>query len=98
MRPRRFVRPLVGEPIAVGQRTIRPVAKVTGWYTTRRKGAGGIAWAHVTPVEVVVREADGREHRIPVQDVTRTALRGMLMGAFTIALVAWLIIRLVRGS
>jgi hypothetical protein len=78
-KPGRIDRLLYGSPITVGGRTIQAVARAGGWYggSQTEEGGGAGAWLRVTPVEVIVREPDGREQRIPTPDVTGQALRGI---------------------
>ena len=73
MRPNRLDWELVGEPIIAGERTIQPVARLSGWAggNMSEQGGGAGAWVRVRPVEVVVREADGTESRVPIVDAER---------------------------
>jgi hypothetical protein len=96
--PNRVDRPVQGDPIAVGERTVQPVARVSGWrgsnQSTGAAGAGG--WLHITPVEVVVREQDGAEQHIPITDETATALRGIVLAALAVAIPCWAILLILR--
>lgn len=94
----RIERQLVGEPIRVGERTIQPVARVTGWHGSggsETDGGAGV-WLHVTPIEVVVHESDGNEHRVSVTDPTREAMRGIVSSALMVAVVCWLLMLVLR--
>jgi len=66
VKPTRIDRRLVGEPRPLGNRTLRPVARVSGWSGVSQAGAGhGFgAWLRVQPVELIVQEADGSEGRV----------------------------------
>lgn len=65
--------------------------------TERREGAAGGegAFVRLTPLEFIVRDADGTRYRVPVTDPMREIGRGMLQGALGIAVVCWLVIRIV---
>ncbi len=95
---RRIERRLVGEPIPVGERTIQPVARVTGWRGSKQgeTGGGAGAWLRVTPVEVMVREGNGTEYRIPITDPTRETERRMVLAALLVAVLSWLLARLLH--
>jgi hypothetical protein len=86
-RPGRIDRLLTGQQITVGGRTIQPVARTGGWYgeSQAEGGGGAAAWVRVTPVEVVVREADGAERHVITFDATRQAVRGIVAAGLTIA-------------
>ena len=87
MRPNRLDWELVGEPILAEGRTIQPVARLSGWAggNIGEKGGGAGAWVRVRPVEVVVREADGTESRVPIVDAGEAAVRGMAMQGLAVA-------------
>ena len=107
----------ISQPITVGDRTIRAVARVKGRQGAgfgragdrapepgkrdepeRGGGAGGGAGAFVsvTPMEFIVRDADGQRYRVPVTDPMREVRRGMLQGALGTAAVCWLVILIVN--
>jgi hypothetical protein len=85
-------------PIVVGERSVRPVARVSGWRAERRDPAGGGAgaWLRLAPVAVVVREPDGRERRLALADGTGDALRGLAAAALAVAAACWAIRWLMR--
>jgi len=85
-------------PVVVGERSFRPVARVAGWQGGQRGPAGGavVAWLRLAPVAVVVREPDGREHRVAVIDGTGAALRGIGAVALVVTAVCWAIRRAMR--
>lgn len=91
-------RELVGDPIRVGERTIRPVARLLGWSGSMGgpQGGGGGAWVRLSPVKVIVQEKDGREQEVPIADPTREALRGIAMGALVIGILGWLLLLIVK--
>ncbi len=88
-RPGRIDRELIGEPISVGSRTIQPVARVSGWSGGKMGVTGGGAggWVRVRPVEVIVREGDGSESRVPIPDAgaVAVALRSIASQALAVA-------------
>jgi hypothetical protein len=78
-----------GEPIQVGQRRITPLASVLKVDFPGYQG--GLVWNR--PSAVLVTEADGQEHRLPVQDYTRQA-QWLLIGAGVLgSLLIWLTFR-----
>ncbi len=97
MKPTRVERQLTGEPLTFfGTRTVQPIASVSGWVGAGgdENGSGAGAYVSVTPVEVVVRDADGREQRVPTPDATGAALKGMLLAGLAGPMI-WLIFRLI---
>jgi len=87
MKPNRIDRELIGEPLAVGDRTIQPVARLRGWaggQDSPHSGGGG-GWLQVRPVEVIVREADGAESRVPIVNPAAPALRGIVQAGLVVA-------------
>ena len=96
--PTRIKRRIAGHPITVRERTIQPVAQVAGWAASGgdETGGGAGAWLRVKPVEVVVREGDGTERRVPITEPTREAMRGMVLSALLVAAVCWLIMIIAR--
>lgn len=87
--PTRFERLLEAEAIPVGERMLRPIARAVGWYATARGegGSGAVAWARVAPLEVVVQEADGHQHRLAVADPTDMIMRRMYGAMAALALI-----------
>jgi hypothetical protein len=79
-----------GDFIRVDQRQLAPVVKMQSviqrQVTFGTEGSsgrgGGMVW--LQPVAVIERHPDGSEQRIPITDVTRTAIQGMLLGALTL--------------
>jgi len=86
-RPNRIEWELVGEPILAGGRAVQPVARLSGWTggNMSEQSGGAGAWVRVRPVEVVVREADGAESRVPIVDAGEAAVRGMMMQGLAVA-------------
>jgi hypothetical protein len=87
IRPNRIDWELVGEPILAGGRAVQPVARLSGWAggNMSKQGGGAGAWVRVRPVEVVVREADGAESRVPIIDPGQAAVRGVIIPALAVA-------------
>lgn len=81
----RIDRPLIGEPLTIGGRTIQPAARLSGW--VRSRAGGGAGWLRVQPVEVIVRAADGAEQRTPITDGNAQALRGVVAIGLAVAAV-----------
>ncbi len=80
-------RELVGEPLAIGERVIRPVARLRGWVGADGgpHGGWGGGWLRVQPIAVIVREADGAENRVSITAEANQALRNMIMGGLAVA-------------
>jgi uncharacterized spore protein YtfJ len=89
------------EPYYIGERKLTPVTRIVSFSKGRGTvGAGrisgwggGFAW--IKPLAFIEESADG-EVRIPINDATATALRGMLAGAVAIVLFFTVIRFLVR--
>ncbi len=89
---------IVGKPLEIGARTIRPVVRVSGW-----RGAGGDASAggagvrlRVEPEGVIVLERDGRERHVPTPDNTRLILWGLAGAALMVAVASQVMVRGLR--
>ena len=89
---------IVGEPLEIGARTIRPVVRLSGW-----RGTGGDASAdgagvqlRVRPAEVIVLEPDGREHRVSTPDNPRLILWGLAGIALMVAIASQVVVRVLR--
>jgi hypothetical protein len=87
---------IVGEPLEIGARTIRPVVRVSGWRGTGDDASAGRAGVQlrVGPAGVIVLERDGREHRIPTPDDTSRILWGMAGVALMIAVASRVVVRI----
>jgi hypothetical protein len=89
---------IVGEPLEIGGRTIRPIVGVSGW-----RGAGGNAPAggagvrlRAEPAGVIVLERDGREHRVSTPDNTRLILWALAGVALIVAVASQVVARVLR--
>jgi hypothetical protein len=89
---------IVGEPLEIGARTIRPVVRVSGWRGASRNASAGSAGVRlrVEPAEVIVLEGDGREHRVPTPDNTRLLLWGLAGVALMLAVASRVVSRVLR--
>jgi hypothetical protein len=88
---------IVGEPLAIGERTIRPVVRVSGWRSTggdMLAGGTGVK-LRTRPAGVIVLERDGREHRVPTPDNTRLILWALAGLAVMVAVVSQ-VVRVLR--
>jgi uncharacterized spore protein YtfJ len=85
--PNKIDRLLTGEPLPIGNRTLQPVARLSGWAGGQGspQGGGGGGWVQLRPVEVIVRAADGAESRVPVVNANAQATRGMVMAGLAVA-------------
>lgn len=90
-------REVVGEPIVVGERVIRPVARVSTRILDLRVRDGGITGIEVriSPREAIVREGDGTEYRIALTDPAAKMVRAMMWVALW-ALLGYFFLRLLR--
>jgi len=89
---------IVGEPLEIGARTIRPVVQLSSW-----RGTGGDASAdgagvqlRVRPAGVIVLEPEGREHRVPTSDNTRLVLWILAGIALLVAVACEVVARVLR--
>jgi uncharacterized spore protein YtfJ len=88
---------IVGEPLEIGERTIRPVVRVSGWRSTggdMLAGGTGVK-LRTRPAGVIVLERDGREHRVPTPDNTRLILWALAGLAVMVAVVSQ-VVRVLR--
>lgn len=82
----RINRILTVEPLQVGQRTIQPVARASGWYAADGEtGRSAIGWVRLAPLNVVVQEPDGSQRRIPLTDPDTQVLRQMFRSMVLVA-------------
>jgi len=89
---------IVGEPLEIGARTIRPVVRVSGWRVAAgdaSAGSDGIQ-VRVEPVGVIILERDGREHRVRTPDNTRLILWGLAGAALMVAVASRVVARVLR--
>src|SRR5215211_642239 len=88
---------IVGEPIEIRERTIRPVVRVSGWRSTGGDMlAGGGVKLRTRPAGVIVLERDGREYRLPTPDNTRLILWGLAGLALMVAVASEVVVRILR--
>ncbi len=85
-------RELTGEPVAVQDRTLLPVARLRGkvWRGPAEQPAGGnvhfeAGYVRLTPMRAVVTGAGGQEQTVAITDPTGEALRGIGSAAASIA-------------
>jgi hypothetical protein len=93
-------RELRGDPVGIGELTLRPVARVTGGYVSPPLAPGTRVtggWLRVRPVEITV-ERGGHLYTVPVTEQTDVAARGLLLPALAVALVCILMINIARRS
>ena len=89
---------IVGEPIEIRERTIRPVVRVSGWRSTggdMLAGGTGVK-LRTRPAGVIVLESDGREYRLPTPDNTRLILWGLAGLAVMVAVASQVVVRVLR--
>ena len=94
----KFSERIVGEPLEVGGRTIRPVVRVSGWRGAGGDGSAGGAGVQLRaePEAVIIHERDRREHRVPTPDNTRLILWGLAGAALMVAVASQVVARLLR--
>jgi hypothetical protein len=89
---------IVGEPLEIRERTIRPVVRVSGWRGARGNMSSGSAGVQLRgePAGVFILERDGREHRLPTPDYTRLILWGLAGLALMVAVASQVVVRVLR--
>jgi hypothetical protein len=94
---RRLDQQLRLEPITSGQRTIQPVAQLTGWQwiNAQATASSGGVLVCIQPLAVIVRQ-DGVEHTIPIVDPLRAALRALSLTGLFISLGCWFVMLIVQ--
>ena len=94
----KFSERIVGEPLEVGGRTIRPVVRVSGWRGAGGDGSAGGAGVQLRaePEAVIIHERDGGEHHVPTPDNTRLILWGLAGAALLVAVASQVVARVLR--
>src|SRR5215207_5853915 len=89
---------IVGEPLEIGGRTIRPVVRVSGWRSARGDALAGSAGVQLRgePEGVFILEPDGREHPLPTPDYTRLILWGLAGLTLMVAVASQVAVRALR--
>jgi hypothetical protein len=89
---------IVGEPLEIGARTIRPLVRVSGWRGAEGDASAGSTWVQLRarPAGVIVLERDGREHRLPTPDNTRLILWCLAGVALVVTLASQVVVRIRR--
>ena len=89
---------IVGEPLEIGARKIRPVVRVSGWRDTRGDAPDSRAGVQLRgePTGLIVIERDGREHRVPTPDNTRLILWRLADVALIVAVASQVVARVLR--
>ena len=79
-------------PLVVGNRTVRPVAHLMGWYAAAGEGSdsGSGAALRIAPREVVVREGEN-EYIVVIEDPLREPLRAIALGGVAVSALCLLI-------
>ncbi|MEM7126397.1 MAG: hypothetical protein AAF702_08740 [Chloroflexota bacterium] len=75
---------LEGPPIVVGQRTIRPIAKITGRQQVVPNGSFAGVWGRVSPETILVQDGE-EEYTVSMSDPERVSWQGYLMGALAVS-------------
>jgi hypothetical protein len=96
----RISKHIMGEPLEIGGRTIRPVVRVSGWRGARGDMSSGSAGVQLRgePAGMFILEPDGREHRVPTPDYTRLTLWGLAGLALMVAVASQVAVRALRKS
>jgi hypothetical protein len=94
----KFSERIVGEPLEVGGRMIRPVVRVSGWRGAGGHGSAGGAGVQLLaePEAVIIHERDRREHRVPTPGNTRLILWGLAGAALLVAVASQVVARALR--
>jgi hypothetical protein len=90
----RIDRILVGAPIAVGERVLRPVTRAGGWARggDGEQGRGFGGWLRLQPLEVRVSEPGRDDYTVAVADPTGDAVRRMALLGFVVAAASTLLL------
>ncbi len=93
---------VIGEPIVVGERSIRPVSQIRrgllSFQAPGRAGGGLGEIVRMIPREALVREGDGREYRLPLADPTGKTLRLIALVALLMPVLSRRLVRLFRKA
>jgi hypothetical protein len=101
MSVRRGTNIIRGSPIRAGERWLVPVVRMSAYVRRRvlvgseRLAGHGRGFVHLQPVAVLEQDEEG-ERLIPIHDRTTQMLRGLLLGAIVVPLVAAVVVRAVR--
>jgi hypothetical protein len=95
VKPTHIDRWLAGQPIKLGERTVQPVARVTGWSGTAGDRVGG-AWLRARPVEVLVTDRDGNTFRVPITVDKNDTYRWLALAGLMVLPLNWLLRRTLR--
>ncbi len=90
-----FDRPCAGRPIKIDQRTLGPVARMTGG-----AGAWGQAegvWLRTRPVEVLVTDENGRTYLVPITVQRNDTVRWLALAGALVLPLNWLVRRALRS-
>ncbi len=85
LRPVLRTRTVEGEPLAMGERRIVPVARTTFFGLGRPGGSLAVGWACTRPV-ALIDTYRGQARRIPITDPTRRAILAMAGAVLLLAL------------
>lgn len=81
-----------GDPISADGYTLTPFAQSIK--VTLPGFPGGFIWNR--PVSILVENPDGNEQVIPIQDVTRQVVFGLIGVSLGIVMISWLISKMFR--
>ena len=81
-----------GKSVDIGDQTITPFAQTV--QVSLPGITGGFIWNR--PVSVLVQTENGQEEVLPVTDVTRQAIFGLIGSSLGALLIIWLISRIVK--
>jgi hypothetical protein len=87
--PVRVNRQMTGLPIQLHERSLQPVARVTGWSGSVGKRGG--AWLHTVPVEVLVTDDDGQTYRVPIEVQKYGSVRWLALAGALVLPLNWLL-------
>ncbi len=89
--PVRINRQIAGVPIHLHERTLQPIARVTGWSGSVGKRNG--AWLRAMPVEVLVTDGDGQTYRVPIEVQKSNGVRWLALAGVLVLPLNWLLHR-----
>lgn len=83
-------RELFGPLVTAGGHLLQPVARMTG------RAQGSVGGVQITPTRVKVLDPQGQEQTLPIFDLTRHSLQGIVGVGLAVAVVCSLVIAVMK--
>ena len=91
---KKYEKRLEGQPVAIGDYTLQPVAQVSGWHLTAKgetaQGAGALL--QLKPLEVLVSTGEAEPYALPLTDESQEALKAIAQAGLVVAVLCWVMI------